>query len=277
MSKVYILFHANCMDGTGAKFAAWKKFGEGAEYIPVQYGKPLPEMEPGSRVFIVDFSYPKEVLEQLRSVHQELVVLDHHKTAEEALKGFPGCYFDMTKSGAVMAWEYFHPGTEIPRLLEHVQDRDLWKWELDDTAEIHMGLQMLKGDVKKWDVICKKSNAFSMLVDSGKVLLKKQTMTVENAVKNHTKIIDFMGYKVGVTNQSDHASEVGSAICTLEGVDFGIVYCITRDNEVLLSLRSVGNFDTSVIAKHFGGGGHANASGCRLKLEDLPKFLKGEM
>lgn len=277
MCKTYILYHAACMDGTGARFAAWKKFGDEAEYIAVQYGKPLPEMEPKSRVFIVDFSYPREVLEQLRSTHQELVVLDHHKTAQEALEGFPGCIFDMNRSGAVMAWEYFHPGVPVPVLLQYVQDRDLWKWTMKNTAEVHMGLQTLKASMSKWNEASRPGAGLMRLMETGKVLKEKQDQVVENAIKNHVKVIDFCGYKVGVTNQSDNASEIGNAICAIEGVDFGIVYCITKDDDVLLSLRSVGEMDVGAIAKIYGGGGHKNASGCRLPLKDLPFFLKGQM
>jgi oligoribonuclease NrnB/cAMP/cGMP phosphodiesterase (DHH superfamily) len=279
MVKVYVLYHAACTDGTGAKYAAWKKFGDTATYYPVQYGKPVPEMEPGSRVFIVDFSYDRDVLDGLRSIHRELVVLDHHKTAEEALRGCEGCHFDMNKSGAVLAWEYFHPGVPVPALLQHVQDRDLWKFEIKGTEEVHAGLGTYKGDMKSWDACV--SNEFNMnrLVATGEVLLAKQKITVDNAVKSHVKVINFLGYKVGITNQTDLASEIGNAIYDSKVLDvqFAIVYCITTTNEVLFSLRSKGDMDVAEIAKKFGGGGHKNASGCRVTLETLTKILKGNM
>src|SRR3989338_9515798 len=41
--KTAILYHANCPDGFGGAYAAWKKFGDSAEYIPVKHGKPIPE------------------------------------------------------------------------------------------------------------------------------------------------------------------------------------------------------------------------------------------
>jgi oligoribonuclease NrnB/cAMP/cGMP phosphodiesterase (DHH superfamily) len=279
MSKIYVLYHAHCTDGTGSKYAAWKKFGNEADYIAVNYGKPVPEMEPNSRVFILDFSYPRDVLEQLQSVHREVVVLDHHKTAEEALRGVKGCTFDMNKSGCVLAWEYFHPGESVPQLLLNIQDRDLWKFELENSKEVHAGLPFLKGHMLGWDFAACSRKDYETVVSNGRILLAKQQMDVENAAKYKVKIVDFCGYKVGVINMTDHMSEIGNAICESKDykVDFAVCYGITNNDDVLLSLRSIGDFDVSEIAKKFGGGGHKNASGARLKLNKLVDLLEGKL
>ena len=73
-------------------------------------------MEPGSEVYILDFSYPRQVMESLLSQHVKVIALDHHKTAQEALLGLRGALFDMNRSGAMISWEYFHPEREIPDL-----------------------------------------------------------------------------------------------------------------------------------------------------------------
>ena len=41
-----------------------------------------------------------------------------------------------------------------------------------------------------------------------------------------------------------------------------------------VSLRSVGDYDVSAIAKTFGGGGHRNAAGFEVALDRL-KFIDG--
>lgn len=77
MSKNYVLYHANCFDGSGAAYAAWAALGDkDTSYIPVQYGEAPPEMESGSNIYIVDFSYPKDVLTGLLDASEKLVVLD---------------------------------------------------------------------------------------------------------------------------------------------------------------------------------------------------------
>ena len=147
---VYVLYHANCFDGTGAKFAAWKRFGDAAYYIPVQYGKPFPDMVklgPETDVYILDFSYPRDFLEELHSKVHKLVVLDHHKTAQADLAGLDYAKFDMNKSGAVLAWEYFHPGKVVPDMLRLIQDGDLWKFEFAETKALRAALPLLESNM----------------------------------------------------------------------------------------------------------------------------------
>lgn len=279
MNKVYVLYHAHCTDGTGSKFSAWKKFGNNAEYIAVNYGQPVPEMNLDSEVYIVDFSYPRDVLEQLQSVHKSVIVLDHHKTAEASLKGCPGCQFDMHRSGCVMAWEYFHPTEPVPDLLLDIQDRDLWLFKRPNSKATHAGLQLLKGDMLVWNGVVESPTRYQTLVQEGRLLLKRQKIAIDNAVKGKVKIVNMSGHKVGITNTTDLASEIGSAICEskVHNVDFAICYCITNEDDVFLSFRSVGNFDVSTIAAKLGGGGHKNASGARIGISTLAKLIKGDM
>jgi oligoribonuclease NrnB/cAMP/cGMP phosphodiesterase (DHH superfamily) len=277
--KIYVLYHAHCTDGTGSKYAAWKRLHHRATYIAVNYNQPMPELEPGSEIYIVDFSYPKTVLEALQATHKSVVVLDHHKTAEEALRGVKGCVFDMHKSGCVMTWEYFHPNTSVPNLLLDIQDRDLWLWKRPNSKAVHAGLNILEGDMHEWDKAATIPNHYDKLVSIGNTFLRKQDLVVKSAVKSKTKVINFLGYKCGITNQCDLSSEIGNGICLSKelDVDFAVVYCITASDDVLLSFRSLGDFDVSELAKKFGGGGHKNASGANVKLDVLIKILAGEL
>jgi hypothetical protein len=122
-----ILFHANCTDGFTAAWVAWRAFNRQADIHPCSYGDPPPDVG-GREVYVVDFSYPRPVLEEMAQRAAFLRVLDHHKTAEEALRGLPYCQFDMTRSGARLAWDYWHPGLPPPPLVAYVEDRDLWRW-----------------------------------------------------------------------------------------------------------------------------------------------------
>ena len=49
----------------------------------------------------------------------------------------------------------------------------------------------------------------------------------------------------------------------MEDVNIAIILNEIKPNIVNGSLRSKLNFDVSVIAQNFGGGGHKQASGCR--------------
>lgn len=264
--QLYVLYHANCLDGTGAKYAAWKKFGKDAVYIPVQYGKPFPELVPlteDSEVYILDFSYSKEVLIDVHSKVGSLVVLDHHKTAQAELSGLLFAVFDMEKSGAVMAWEFFNAGTPVPQLLLNIEDGDLWKFTLPFTKEVRAGLPLLGGKMEAWDMVCLHGNHFADLVTKGAAIMEHNKMKVGSVVKGGIAVLPYKGYKAGVYNTTVLVSEMGEAVYNSEklGVDFSMSFFVTETGEVVISFRSRGNMDVSVLAKELGGGGHKNAAG----------------
>ena len=262
---IYILYHAHCTDGFRAAFAAWKKFGDNAEYIPVSYGKPLPNLDKAKMVYILDFSYDEETLRNLYK-KTEVVVLDHHKTAEKDLKDLSFAHFDMNKSGAMLAWEHFHPEKEIPMMIHYIQDRDLWKFKYLATKEFHLGLSSIPQVFEVWD----KADEHH-LTQVGEAILSYQTTLVERIISS-TIVEDcevFFGkylgriYKIAEVNSGVLESEVGNDLLKkFPDADFAVVYYRTKDNKTKVSLRSEdGRADVSEIAKLFGGGGHRNASG----------------
>lgn len=260
-AKTYVLYHANCFDGTGAAYAAWTRLGdENVEYLPVQYGSEPPEMEAGSNIYIVDFSYSKETLQAIRDRASTLVVLDHHKTAAEALEGFPGAIFDMKKSGAVLAWEYFQEGCLVPTLLEHIQDRDLWTWLLKDTKPIMAAMELYKSDFRMFDMLSPPA-----LKRIGESKLQFDQLELDNAAKKCV-ITTFprTQFRCAFLNANHLISEVGNRLSTDLDVDFSLSYFIDKSGDVIFSFRSIGGFDVSVLAKSWGGGGHRNASGARV-------------
>ena len=282
-SNTIILYHANCLDGTGAKYAAWKKFGDEASYIPVQYGSPVPEEvmnSTGKNVFVLDFSFSREVLLELRTRHF-VMVIDHHKTAAADIADLAGCIFDMSKSGAVLAWEYFHPGVPVPDTLLHVQDRDLWQWKMFNTKEITAGLTELEGDMKEWDTT-RTHKAF----ESGSAVCKYIDRSVDSATKDgrvvFVPLAKFGLGKVGIVNATNNVSEICQAIYTkYPDVDAAISYFIDPKGCVILSFRSdnkkADSVDVSAIAKTFdNGGGHKTAAGGRTTLLVLQQIINGE-
>ena len=57
-------------------------------------------------------------------------------------------------------------------------------------------------------------------------------------------------------------SEIGDELCKLyPDAPFAAVWCQKTESLQAWSLRSIGEFDVSVVAAQFGGGGHRNAAG----------------
>ena len=151
---VYVIYHDQCPDGFGAAWAAFQALGyttgngSPVHYIPSRYGQKPPEMDPEGVVYILDFSYNLETMTKLWHRHGgRVTLLDHHKSAMEELQGqLPGCYFDMDRSGAAIAWGYFKPFERMPELLAYVQDRDLWRWELPDSRAVNAAIEVAPMD-----------------------------------------------------------------------------------------------------------------------------------
>ena len=255
---IYILFHHPCQDGFGAAFAAWKKFGDAAKFVGVNYGKPLPEMPGATEVYIVDFSYPKADLEAL-ALTCKLVVLDHHKTAQEQLQGLPFAHFDMNRSGAGMAWDYFHPDTPRPWLINYIEDRDLWKHKLPNTHDIAAALFSYPQEFSIWEKFQQAD-----LLNEGKAIRRYQNILSDEMVKN-TQVKDFLQFKnVPIVNASSSLiSDVGEVLRQkYPTAPFYAIYYDTKEGKRKWSLRSTDHQeDVSAIAGVFGGGGHRNAAG----------------
>lgn len=269
-----VLYHAGCADGFGAAWAAWKKLGNEAVYIPVQYGQPYPpEIDSGVReVFIVDFSYPADVLERIASSVERLTILDHHQTAEQPLKdfqavahtGYVDVRFDNTKSGAILAWEYFHLGEPLPYLLLLVQDRDLWKWELPMSREASAAIATYPFDFQKWDCLLWAATDGS-LVREGSAVLRYQAEQVKRHTANAT-INSVAGYQVPTVNATTLMSEIGEALCgKFPEAPFAATW-LEKDGKRIFSLRSRNGFDVGAVAKSQGGGGHQAAAGFTVDL-----------
>lgn len=285
MTKTVILYHANCMDGAGSRYAAWKKFGDDAEYYPCQYGQPLPDFErgPETEVYFLDYSTSRTELEALGEACRRVVVLDHHVTAREALEGcnHPNVeiVFDMDRSGAVIAWGYFHPNAEIPMLLQYIQDRDLWKFHLgEDSKRVHAGLGTLKGNMGYWDKYANSERELLGLINKGQLLLDRDQDAVKYQVPSNVRVVNWEDYRCGFLNTGQLVSEMGHAMYSDEtlNVDIGVCWFVTKDNQVILSLRSKQGTgpDVSAIAKKYAGGGHKNAAGCRITLSEIQAILE---
>ena len=67
LKDIVVIYHDQCRDGFGAAYAAWKKFGDKASYIPRKTQEAVPEGLESKEIYIVDYSYKKPILEELRA------------------------------------------------------------------------------------------------------------------------------------------------------------------------------------------------------------------
>ena len=281
LKNIVVIYHAQCRDGFGAAYAAWKKFGDSASYIPRKTQDPVPEGMKNKEIYIVDYSYSKDILEELHNNNVSVVVIDHHKTSQEAVESFPENVFDIEHSGAVLAWNYFHPGTKVPELLLYIEDHDLWKFALEHTREFGAALGEYTQDFETWEQLddnLDDRDDFSKFISLGAVIAGFEDKLVQKMLNFREKVL-FEGHEIYAVNCSRiYRSIVGNNLATLNGtegkIEMAIVY-YRYDGFVHCSLRSNGDVDVRAIAEKYGGGGHKNAASIRVEtFEELPfQFL----
>lgn len=270
----YVIHHAPCRDGYCARLVAHMALGDDATYVGAQYGDPMPEVPEGATVVMVDVSWPRGDMLRLAERVGDLTVLDHHQTARDALTGLDFALFDMDKSGARLAWEFFFPHKDVPAIVEHVEDWDLWRFDIEGTREVCAYLDTLGWSLPRW------INAHHLLeerhervVEIGAAVLRyKDEREREAAEDAHWVRIpgfeghpvlgeDFLGVNLGVKSLVSGTlhrlldeNEAEDVVASYRQIDGGVWEW---------SLRSRDGADCSVIAKEMGGGGHAQACGFR--------------
>lgn len=285
------IYHGNCDDGFGAAWAIWRRWGNEVAYAPGTYGKPLPDAT-GKHVLFVDFSAKRPEIEAMGQVAKSVILIDHHKTAEADLAPFiinPSdhvlrvedvddilapcdelgrppvfAWFDMSQSGAVMAWEFAHgiPRNDPPpTMLALIQDRDLWRFAFGDrTKQFSAALRTYPMTFETWDKIAADPDR---LIDEGAIVLRAHTANIEKFVKD-AYMADLGGQRVPVANVPYHyASDTAHALLqSYPDAPFTASWFRRGDGMIQWSLRSEDSrADVSEIAKRRGGGGHRNAAG----------------
>jgi oligoribonuclease NrnB/cAMP/cGMP phosphodiesterase (DHH superfamily) len=275
--KPICVYHYPCADGFAAAWVFRRKFGDGVELVPGQYQQQVPSFA-GRKIFLTDFSYKRDTVEKLLEQGNDITLIDHHKTALEDLDGLlPMDHSSLAHSGGMLAWKFCFPGEEPPQLLRHIEDRDLWKFELPGTREIQAALFSYEYDFDVWDCLmrqCETPEGLERLRVEGEAIERKHWKDLRELLKATQREMIFaappgMPTVTGVTLPVANipytlASDAGHAMATNHKAKAAACYFDTADGRQF-SLRSLPDGpDVSAIAKLYGGGGHRNAAGFKV-------------
>lgn len=281
---VMVIYHHNCADGFGAAWCFHHHHKRQVtqrpypEFVGGRYGYSPPDVT-GRDVYLVDFSYKLDVVEQMLARANSVTLIDHHKTALDELQhlawmpraGLQGApagrlrwYCDMDRSGATLAWDYLFPGEPRPLLLGHIEDRDLWRFKLAHTREIGAAVFSLPYSFEVWDkLMAGDTHDLVALTAQGAAIERKHRKDVAELVQTCRRRLLIGEHAVWAASlPHTMASDAGELMC--QGEPFAAVYWDTAEHRQF-SLRSRdGGLDVSEIAAGFGGGGHRNAAGFRV-------------
>lgn len=261
MKKNIILYHNNCADGFGGAWVARKKFGSRAKYIGVNHHEPPPKGLKGANLYLVDFGYPIKTTKKLLKIVESLTIIDHHISAEKTIELANAKLYDISHSGSVLAWKFFHPNKKIPRLLLHIEDIDIWKFRRPFTKELIAYLNSYNFDFNLWNKLAaewEKPALIKKYIEQGKAILRYQDQIIKYTTA-YAEEVNFQGYKTLAVNFPILRSEIGHFLYKKKPPISIIWYKI--NNQINVSLRSDGTVDVSKIAVKLGGGGHKAAAG----------------
>lgn len=256
-------------------------------------------------IYIVDFSFPPEQLIEMSQFAKGIVVLDHHESFKKQLAGtnLTGytthirgedyshfiinepegklmIEFDLNRSGAGIAWDYFHPNNARPDGINLLEDRDLWNFKFgDDTRALHLILLQLRGNFIQWGDVMYHTRDY---IKFATPVLEYHNHLCQQIAKTGAawNFIDtpkhpFAGHTV-VFLQCPY--DLISDTSDLLKNDYDIIAAITvnphKNNNIGFSLRSK-EVDVSKIAStYFAGGGHKNAAGGWCTLEEYTNLFR---
>lgn len=269
-----VIYHSPCADGFTAAWIAWKEFGDDADYYPATYtDQPeIPDVD-DRIVYILDYSYPAPIMRRIAERADTVIVLDHHKSAEEDLaplleEGIIEGEFDMERSGAGMTWDWFHMGETRPMLVDYVEDRDLWRFKFKNSKEVNLAMFSYPYDFETWDNLC-----VGELINDGRAIARKHQKDIDE-LKEQAMRLTIAGYHNILTVNANYFYGSDLAGQLADGEPFAAYFWMNKDEQLVFGLRSVEGQEQAVdvanIAKEFGGGGHKHASGFRVgSLDEL--------
>ena len=262
--KTIVLYHGKCPDGFGGAYAAWKKFGDSVEYASLERGSPIPEGLEGNEIYMIDFSYEQEDMDKIKAIAARFVVLDHHESVKEATESVPEHVYDANRSGASIAWSYFHPDTPLPALIKYLEDDDLFRFKLPETRALITYLTAHPYSFAFWDEVAQKLDSPAerqKLFEKANTYAEYFELLAQVAVKR-AKLISFEGYTCYFAT-SHPLKPMQSLIGNLLAKKMPPIALVVsaHPNGYGVAIRGDGSVDVSAIAKKYNGGGHPSSSG----------------
>jgi len=277
--KIIVYYHDD-MDGKCSAAIVKYAYGDGAEikFVPLLYDDSveLPkDIWTYNRVYILDFTLPKRQMDELCTLfaRTDVIWIEHHITAlvehESRYSHFDGIRKNGT-AASELTWEWmFGKYSEIPMVVKHISNMDLWQRDDPDTLFFYEWLINYIGgpDNHIWEHLFKSKKVDPDLIWRGEVLRYARMNQMKEDIKKIGYESEIDGHKCFKANYSSFQSisDAGDFICTELGYDLAWIYHARKNNDGNLvrvsSLRSNDNVDASEIAKKYGGGGHKKSAG----------------
>ena len=264
--KILIIYHAHCLDGFVGAWIARRVYGEKAEYRAMKRGEAFPDTEyfKNREVYVIDFSFTRDEIKIIESVANRLVIIDHHISSREEVESAKEHLFMLEHSGAYLAWIYFFKDKEVPLFIQYVSEGDIFKITLPDFKDL---MPVVYAHTLTWEHIDNLYNMFE--TEEGREKLKEQSKIVSmykdkilaaSLDSVHWVVLD--GVTMPAVNTCLPIDERSDLLHTIYTLYPPVALSYRWDEgQWKCSLRSNCDFDCTIIATKYGGGGHRGSAG----------------
>lgn len=267
-----ICFHHNDLDGScsAAIVHRWVSGGSGDErYVELDYKDrvPVEEIQLGERIYIVDFSFKPEVMEEVFKRTHYVIWIDHHKTAAAYVysREVPGLrdFEDKKWAACELTWQYCFPGKPMPEAVSLIGDYDKWALKTQPRCfRFYEGLKLLSSDPTApfWQDLFgdHSEEPVRAICEQGVTAIEYRDSYCAGMRKSYGFEVELDGHRGFATNIYGFGSN-GFGPELMERYDFCSA-CIFDGKRWTVSLYSE-KIDVGEICKKLGGGGHRGAAG----------------
>lgn len=297
-----ILYHADCLDGFAAAWVAWHAYPD-ATFLPVAYNKPPPDVA-DKHVFILDFSYPPDIITDMLRVAKHITMIDHHESTlqrQYPLNQKLDLILDTSRCGAWLTLDYFRRQEEgkfssvfsaaVERLIEYIDDQDRHVLQMPRIHEVIAVLAAVPRTMPNWTKLAVQMHENAMDVfTQGAIILAARTQLAKEIAA--TAVQATWLWTEGMEDKVALPAVVCNCPHGMTGIVFELLVQQGQDNPDLVifyqdsgasrrfSLRSTATGPiVRKLAECYGGGGHDHAAGFTMKTQhgNLPYIVTDKM
>ena len=279
--SIVVIYHKDCVDGTAAAAVVLRKFPEAHlfplrhSYTPEDFAPIRALVTPDTQVYTVDCILG---VRELLMVGCPITGIDHHAHAAEEAREIARSHphvtviFDNERSGASLAWLTLFPDEELPMVVRHVEDGDLWLWRYGENTK-HVGNYLSMFENNPQAMLQCIDGDFAEIVEKGMLISLYADKEIERLCALPPRTLRISGHQVPAYNIGLYQSECGNALATTH--DCAVALYVIEGPRVKISFRSLSHHNPSSfdLAHSLGGGGHQNSSGATISLDTFLSLI----
>ncbi len=278
-----IIYHSRDLDGYTSGAILKMKFPE-AELIGYDYGQPIPWIDKGEDIILVDVSFPMVDLFDMAANSKSMVWIDHHASA---IKDYEACDIVPVRLEVVLmdgiaacelAWNWAFPDRELPVAVRLLGQYDTWRNQNKEfwdrfVLPFQYGMRTICNSPETFPMdIMKYIEVFELneIINIGNIILVYQSEQDAKSCENAFEF-DWKGYRIIAKNGGSFNSNAFKAVYNPEKHDIMMPFKFTGKYWVF-SLYTEKDIDCSALAKSMGGGGHKKAAGFQITSVHAEEF-----